>query len=101
MDNYNFAAFPIPLDDRPGAYPAEPGMSMRDYFAAALPDEVDAEAGDYTDTVKAALLGRPCPSLMENPLAVLEFEAEFRARWRYIRADAMLAARAMVKASES
>jgi hypothetical protein len=28
------AAFPIPLDDRPGAYPAEPGMTLRDYFAA-------------------------------------------------------------------
>jgi hypothetical protein len=28
------SAFPIPLDDRPGAYPAEPGMSLRDYFAA-------------------------------------------------------------------
>lgn len=28
------AAFPIPNDDRPGAYPAEPGMTLRDYFAA-------------------------------------------------------------------
>lgn len=28
------AAFPIPNDDRPGAYAAEPGMSLRDYFAA-------------------------------------------------------------------
>lgn len=28
------AAFPIQNDDRPGAYPAEPGMSLRDYFAA-------------------------------------------------------------------
>ena len=30
----NPAAFPIAHDDRPGAYPAEPGMSLRDYFAA-------------------------------------------------------------------
>lgn len=30
----NQSAFPIPNDDRPGAYPAEPGMSLRDYFAA-------------------------------------------------------------------
>jgi hypothetical protein len=30
----NESAFPIPLDDRPGAYPAEPGMDLRDYFAA-------------------------------------------------------------------
>lgn len=28
------SAFPIPNDDRPGAYPAEPGMALRDYFAA-------------------------------------------------------------------
>jgi len=28
------SAFPIPNDDRPGAYPAEPGMTLRDYFAA-------------------------------------------------------------------
>lgn len=27
------AAFPIPNDDRPGAYPAEPGMDLRDWFA--------------------------------------------------------------------
>lgn len=33
------AAFPIPLDDRPGAYPAEPGMSLRDYFIAHAPTE--------------------------------------------------------------
>ena len=30
----SYSAFPIPLDDRPGAYPAEPGMTLRDYFAA-------------------------------------------------------------------
>lgn len=26
-------AFPIPLDDRPGAYEVHPGMSLRDWFA--------------------------------------------------------------------
>lgn len=39
------SAFPIPLDDRPGAYAAEPGMTLRDYFAAkalgALINEMD------------------------------------------------------------
>lgn len=34
---FNPAAFPIAHDDRPGAYPAEPGMSLRDYFAAHAP----------------------------------------------------------------
>lgn len=39
---FNPAAFPIAHDDRPGAYPAEPGMSLRDYFAAkALPALLD------------------------------------------------------------
>jgi hypothetical protein len=28
------SAFPIPHDDRTGAYQAEPGMGLRDYFAA-------------------------------------------------------------------
>lgn len=28
------SAFPIPHDDSPGAYPAEPGMTLRDYAAA-------------------------------------------------------------------
>ena len=27
-------AFPIPNDTSPGAYPTEPGMDLRDYFAA-------------------------------------------------------------------
>lgn len=30
------SAFPIPLDDRAGAYAAEPGMSKRELFAAIL-----------------------------------------------------------------
>ena len=34
---FNPAAFPIAHDDRPGAYPAEPGMSLRDYLAAHAP----------------------------------------------------------------
>ncbi len=28
------SAFPIPLDNSPGAYSADPGMTLRDYFAA-------------------------------------------------------------------
>lgn len=38
------AAFPVPNDDRPGAYPAEPGMSLRDWFAGmALANYVGAD----------------------------------------------------------
>lgn len=68
------------------------GMSLRDYFAATVSDE--PASGDYGDNVKAALVGRPCPSLRrDGPVAVFEFEAEFRAKWRLMRADAMLRAR--------
>lgn len=71
------------------------GMTLRDYFAANLGDENQGDEGmDYTDTVKASLVGRPCPSLsVDGAIAVLQFEAEFRAAWRYMRADAMLKAR--------
>lgn len=68
--------------------------TLRDHFAAHLPDEPQAHEGDYSDQFKAALVGRECPSLRtDGPLAVMEFEAEFRARWRYMRADAMVKAR--------
>lgn len=63
-------AFPIPLDDRPGAYEAHPGMTLRDYFAAKA---------------------------MQALIAEHDFGAEPRdllvARLAYLMADAMLAAR--------
>jgi hypothetical protein len=34
MTMINESAFPIPNDDRPGSYEAQPGMALRDYFAA-------------------------------------------------------------------
>jgi len=78
-------------DDR-AQYNERARMSLRDYFATAVQDE--SASSDYGDDVKAALVGRPCPSLRcDGPVAVLEFEAEFRAKWRFMRADAMLRAR--------
>ena len=68
---FNPAAFPIAHDDRPGAYPAEPGMSLRDYFAAkamaahVMRHPVDAGGTDYP------------------------FDATM-AEWAYAQADAML-----------
>lgn len=86
-------AFPSPeiFDERRGEYlqHGSEGMSLRDYFASNLADEDE----DFTDTVKQRMLGRPCPSLADDAVGVLEFEAEFRAKWRYMRADAMLAER--------
>ena len=83
-------AFPISL---PGyGDNGASGMTLRDYFAAHLSDE--SEGSDYGDAIKAALVGRECPSLRsDGPIAVLQFEAEFRAKWRLMRADEMLAAR--------
>lgn len=68
------------------------GMSLRDYFAAIIPDE--HHKGDYTQHVKEEVIGRALPDWrVEGWQAGLEFEAEFRAAWRYMRADAMLKAR--------
>lgn len=67
------------------------GMTLRDYFMANLPDEVE----DYGPRAKESIVGRPMPTEKPDGLrAVLEFEAEFRAKWRAIRADAMLKERA-------
>lgn len=68
------------------------GMTLRDYFAASIQDEPGDH--DYSDEVKAQLVGRHCPSFSaDGALAVMEFEAEFRAKWRLMRADAMIRAR--------
>lgn len=64
---YDEPAFPIPYDDRPGAYEAFPGMSLRDYFAAKV---INGVAG-----------GSPGS------------DPEWLARYAYRVADCMMAAR--------
>lgn len=65
--------------------------TLLDFFASLMADEPgDA---DYTNAVKEALVGRSHPGNSKGPLAILEFDAEWRAKWRYMRADAMLRAR--------
>ena len=91
-------AFPMPgLSGLPnhGFVYGENGMTLRDYFIAHIGDENQAgDDSDYSDHAKAALVGRPYPSYTDDgPLAVFQFEAEFRAKWRSMRADAMLEAR--------
>ena len=68
-----------------------PGMTLRDYFAAHLND--DARGADFALEVKEALVGRRIPDFYEDPIGYLRFEAYFRAAWRGMRADAMLAER--------
>ena len=52
------SAFPIPHDDRPGAYMAEPGMTLRDYFAATALNGMRAKgAGGWFDSTAGGTLG--------------------------------------------
>lgn len=88
-------AFPIPGLQSDADFN---GMSLRDYFIAHIGDENQGPEGcDYSDAVKALLVGRQCPDgRADGWLAVLQFEADFRAAWRVMRADAMLRAREAV-----
>jgi hypothetical protein len=86
-------AFPIPNDDRPGAYEAHPGMTLRDWFAGqALPQAVL----DYGEPSMSTTAKQRCDR--GNP--VLPYAAQgsgtresIIARQAYRYADAMLAAR--------
>lgn len=61
------------------------GMDLRDYFAAHV-----SVSDDYAQSIKEALVGRACPSWASQKLEYLAFEAEFEARLRGLKADAML-----------
>ena len=69
------------------------GMTLRDYFAAkeTMPDWDQAIASMPIEFAEQ-LAGRPMPST-GNYVDVLKWEAELRSALKYIRADAMLAAR--------
>lgn len=66
------------------------GMTLRDYFAAHATIETAEDA--WGDCVKSALLKRPAPA-NGDWIERLQFEADFRAAWKFMRADAMLEAR--------
>ncbi|WP_278405844.1 hypothetical protein [Pseudomonas rhodesiae] len=65
------------------------GMSLRDYFATHTSIDHDEVGVRYA----AAIVGRDMPDFAADPLGNSAFWAEYRARMRYIEADAMLAAR--------
>jgi hypothetical protein len=67
------------------------GMELRDYFAAAI--QMDLDGAELAQELKEALVGMPCPNYDESPLGYLRFEADFRAAWRGMQADAMIAER--------
>lgn len=66
------------------------GMTLRDYFAINADignmDELSMELGE-------SLLSRKCPCFKDDPVGLLVWWAEYRAKMRYIEADAMLEAR--------
>lgn len=72
------AAFPIPHSNEPGAYEAETGMSLRDWFAGQALAGIFA--GGFADTVPHDDVSNGTAS---SPVAC----------FAYLYADAMLAAR--------
>lgn len=91
-------AFPVP-DLHPGAMQVgSSGMSLRDWFAGqeTLAD-FDAPEASVPKWAAEALAGRQ-PDLShvtkaDNWIEHVKWEAEWRAKLKYIRADAMLRAR--------
>ena len=80
--------------------PHNEGMSLRDYLAAhADPREVYGDnQGDPIPTATAmALVGRPRPNYDADPLGNAAWWSEATARWKYMHADHMLAARKAVQ----
>lgn len=65
-----------------------PGISLRDHFAG-LASVDEAKSQEYAER----LLGRAAPSWETDVAANAEFWADFEARIRYIKADAMIKAR--------
>lgn len=65
------------------------GMTLRDYFAAHTTVELEGYGVGYAEEV----VGRKMPDFATDPLANAKFWAEFRARMRFIEADAMIRAR--------
>jgi hypothetical protein len=66
------------------------GMSLRDYFAAK---ETLSDCDNVTITALEACNSDVMPDFKNDPLAYLKWEAKARANLKFIRADAMIAAR--------
>ncbi len=90
-------AFPMTAstgDPRDGVY-CQSGLSLRDYFASRETlAEFDHPTSPASTEVVTALAGpKPSGSWYTNTVEWMKWEALFRARTKYIRADAMLKAR--------
>lgn len=105
MENNGGSAFPgkklvektVKFDEEIGGnvyvekYEDVPGMTLRDFFVASIGDDLDG--ADFALEIKEAVLGRSAPKWKTDPVGFMQFEADFRAKWRGMRADAMLAER--------
>lgn len=92
-------AFPIPIaattngNGDPCVWDAQEcclaGMSLRDYFAAKVDSREHNPILGLSEENAEALNGTKIP---DNPLLRLQWWAAARAAWRYMEADAMIAA---------
>ena len=75
------------------------GMSLRDWFAGqeTLADLDHPEATISPELTNALAGPRPDKTFTEDPIAWTVWESNWRAKLKYIRADAMLKARGGVK----
>lgn len=92
-------AFPADYEaenSRPGsrAWEQHPGMSLRDWFAGqeTLSDYDHPDSWKHYGVILEAVSGRP-PDAAAEPLSYFKWECEARAKIRFMRADAMIAAR--------
>lgn len=74
------------IDDECDGY----GMTLRDWFAGR---ETLSDCNNADGTFWSAILGRQLPLYREDPLGYIKAETEARAILKWMRADAMLAAR--------
>jgi len=66
------------------------GMTLRDYLAANLRIGTDEE---FSVAYAEAIVGRKMPSYKDDAIGNAVFWSSFRAKMRYIEADAMLVER--------
>lgn len=100
MENiYNPPAFPGTDTVHPETFerfePINQGISTRDYFATHANIEED-----LSDAAYEAIMGEKAPIGRESLFERLKWHAEAEAKYRFMKADAMLAARMKPKKEE-
>lgn len=90
-------AFPFKCQGPTTAPEVYYGMALRDYLAAheSLAELDQSDRTGLPVEIAEQLAGRKRPAKIG--MDFLQWEADWRAAWKYIRADAMLAARSKPK----